>query len=340
VVLLFDKCETVTEGARPTEEGFVLIPVLAALFLLALSAVVLSRSVALDLRITKLANQRAMAAEMSEGMTRLAIRHLIAAPPLSGKSGELRVDGVPRICAMGQRLVTVSFIDTDGMINLNRATPALLQRVIAGAGLSEAEAQQLAETIVDFRSTGESSMSGASKLVPYQRAGLNHGPKTGPFEAVGELDQVAGMTPALFGKLRPLLTIHSRFGTINPRVAGLPVLQALAGSGTSLTELVTAESIDDLRTKVVIPSDFTYIPMTRSVRQTTSNTYVVSVVVEQPDGIRAGRQAIVELNPAKQEAIVKAWADLDARTITVRKRGGDAPPACIGGLLKVDLALP
>lgn len=337
---LSEQLERETPEDRRAAGGFVLIPVLAALFLLALSAVVLLRSVALDVRIAKLSNQRAVAAHLSDGMARLAIRHLSVTPPIAGKSGEFRLDGVPLTCRMGPRTVSISFVDTDGLVNLNRATPALLERIITGAGLSNAEAKQLTENVIDFRSSGETSASGARKLAAYQLAGLNHGPKTGPFDTASELDQVAGMSAGLLARLRPLVTVHSRFGTINPRVASLPVLQALAGSGVSLADRPTGELIDDLRTKVVIPSDLTYIPMTRSVRQTTSNTYIVNVVVEQPDGFRAGRQATVELNTAKQDAIIKAWGEIDARTLAASQRGLNDPPACAGGLLRLDPALP
>lgn len=320
--------------------GFVLIPVLAALFLLALSAVVLQRSVALDIKVTRLANQHAAAAQLSDGLTRLAIRHLSVTPPTAGKSGEFRLDGIPLTCRMGPRSVTISVVDTDGLVNLNRASPALLERLFAAAGASDASAKRLAENVIDFRTPGEVSQTGSSKLAPYLQTGMNHGPKSAPFDTIGELDQVAGMSPALMTAIRPLVTIHSRFATLNPRVASLPVLQAFAGPGVSLTGRPSADLIDDLRSKVTIPADFTYIPMTRSVRQTTSNTYIVSVVVDQPDGYRAGRQATVELDSAKRDASIRAWGELDAQTLARSTKGTNDPPACIGGLLRTDAALP
>ena len=308
-----------------------LIPVLAALFLLGMVAILLSRSVALDIRVTSLAMRRAVVEELADGLMRLSIRHLAVNAPVSGKSGPFRIDGIAMTCRTERGLASIAFTDADGLINLNRASIPLLELVFTGAGLSRDEAKQLAENVADFRTPGDSTLSGGSKANAYQLAGLRHTAKSGPFDSVAELDQVVGMSTALLQRVRPLMTVHSRFGTINPGVASLPVLEVLAGLGES-SGVQTAEAVDDLRSKVVVPPDFTYVPITRSVRQTKSDTYVIRVIVDEADA-RAGRQAVVVRDPGGQDGQVKEWSTVDAHTLaTYRHAATDAPP-CLNGLL-------
>jgi general secretion pathway protein K len=54
-------------------------------------------------------------------------------------------------------------------------------------------------------------------------------PRNGPFLAVDELRLLIGVTPALFERIRPLLTVYSRSGRINPLTAPAEVIRSLPG---------------------------------------------------------------------------------------------------------------
>ncbi len=319
-----------SDPTTPGDDGFILIPVLAALFLLALGAVLLAKSVALDIRLTAISERRAVGEELANGLTRLVLHHLTVNAPVSGKSGQFRLDGIPQHCRVGSLLVSIQIVDVDGQININYSTLGLLQAAVRGVGLADSEAQLMAENIVDFRSPGDFSISGGSKSSRYQSAGLYHGPKNEPFGSVAELDQVAGMTPALLQRLKLITTVHSRFGTVNPAVASLPVLQALAGAEAGSLERSTPEELDDLRAKVVIPTEYTYITRTRSVRTTVSNTYQVTVAVYLQSNVRFGRQAVVDLSGGTGTGPeVRQWIEVEPPASVSQ---AEVQP-CIGGLL-------
>ena len=61
-----------------------------------------------------------------------------------------------------------------------------------------------------------------------EQAGLPFGSKDAPFERIEELQQVLGMTPALYEGLTRLLTVSSGAGGINPMLAPRQTLMLLA----------------------------------------------------------------------------------------------------------------
>lgn len=315
------------QSSPAREAGFAIVVVLAVLSLLALVAIVLQKSTAVDIRATAYLASHARAEALADGLTRLAIRHLVVNAPSGEKSGPFRLDGTALTCRSGASAATISFINTDGLININLAPQVLMERAFGGVGLGEAQATRLAKDIIDFRSGGDLSIDGGSKLGIYQQAGLRHGPKDAPFQSVGELEQVVGMTPALLEQLRPLLTVYSRFGVVNPSVVSMPVALALSGGSAS-------QSLETLQSRLILPDEFTYIQRSRSLTSTNSNTFVVRVAVDGGGNTRFTREAVVELTGARFDgAAIKEWTELDHEHNGLdRSAAGDAS-SCVGGLL-------
>ena len=61
----------------------------------------------------------------------------------------------------------------------------------------------------------------------YRAARLSYMPRHGPFQSVGELKLVLGMTPELFAKIRPALTVYSRRASFDSSIAPAAALLAL-----------------------------------------------------------------------------------------------------------------
>ena len=319
-------------GSEP-EGGFVLIAVLAALTLLAMVAVLLTRTVSLETKITAYNARQAREEALADGLARLAMLHLVINPPTAAKSGLFRVDGIPVMCRVGDHVASISFLDSDGQINLNLASADLLQRLLEGVGAGD-NATTLAQAIVEFRSSGEASAAGGDKSAAYQLAGLAHGPKNGPFASVRELDQVLGMTPALLSDISPLMTVHSRFATINPSVAGYGVLAALSGEGKADATDASPKGLDALRASLSLPAAYTYIAKTRSVTSFTSNAYVVRVAVGDGRTTRFVRQATVMLvGGTATGTSLKDWNALDPGHHSTRVAADAELPPCLGGAL-------
>lgn len=117
--------------------------------------------------------------------------------------------------------------DEDRALNLNTAPREVLQRLaqLAG-GLREEEAAGLAAAIEDWRDADDKPVSGGAEDSYYHGLDDAYDCKDGPFESVEELLLVRGMTPALYRRLEPHLTVYGS-GQLNVNTAGRAVLQAL-----------------------------------------------------------------------------------------------------------------
>jgi general secretion pathway protein K len=92
-------------------------------------------------------------------------------------------------------------------INLNTASATLLRALIIQVGGAPALANRLAATILDWRTSGANPRAGGAKAADYRAAGRAYGPPGSPFQSVGELADVLGMTADLFARLEPHLTV-------------------------------------------------------------------------------------------------------------------------------------
>ena len=136
------------------------------------------------------------------------------------------VDGTPQRFVYDGVTLAISIQDETGRIDLNAADGSLLRQLLASAGESPDRASALVDKILDWRSsTNLKRLQGASDA-DYAAAGLNYRPRHGAFQTVDELRLVLGMTPELFAKLRPALTVYSKKPAIDPNVAPREALLA------------------------------------------------------------------------------------------------------------------
>ncbi len=185
------------------------------------------------------------AREAARAGVELAVSRLLEPDParrwaVDGRVQHITFDGIP---------VQVSVRDEAALIDLNAASPDLLQAFFMQLGEPRDAATRLAGAILDWRD-GDSltQPGGGAEDADYAAAGLPWGAKDAPFESVAEVEQVLGMRPDLYARAAPHLTIHSgqalpdaNFADPVVRAAlGLPEKNApldpdappLAGSGT------------------------------------------------------------------------------------------------------------
>src|SRR6202012_5804602 len=92
-------------------------------------------------------------------------------------------------------------------INLNTASGALLRALVIQVGAPPALADRIAAAILDWRTAGTNPRAGGAKAAHYRAAARAYGPPEAPFESVDELADVLGMTPDLFARMEPHLTV-------------------------------------------------------------------------------------------------------------------------------------
>lgn len=130
---------------------------------------------------------------------------------MDNRTGRMpRVDGTRTVVAVDGTAVRLWIQNESGKINLNAADKSLLQSLFASAGLADSEAAALADRVVARRPA-----PGGSAPLAYR--------------AVDDLLSVPGMTPALYGRVAPALTVFGRAATPDQSVAPRDVLRVLPG---------------------------------------------------------------------------------------------------------------
>lgn len=128
-----------------------------------------------------------------------------------------------------QATVVVHAIDEGGKIDLNTDTPDVLQGLFQAAGLPKDQASQLAGRVVDWRNAPTATDAADSQRAAYAAAGRDYGPRHGPFPTIEEVQMVLGMTPALYKRIAPVLTIWAGNTSPDPNTAPLLALEAIPG---------------------------------------------------------------------------------------------------------------
>lgn len=138
-------------------------------------------------------------------------------------------DGRPYTFHFDRAVVTVTMVDESGKVDLNTATPQLLEGLFRAAGLKPERAQALSQAVQDWRDSDDASRPDGAERSQYQQAGRDYGPRNGPFASIEELQMVLGMNGALYTRLAPAITVWSGRNTPDPGSAPALVLQALPG---------------------------------------------------------------------------------------------------------------
>ena len=179
--------------------------------------------------------------------------------------------------------------DANARVNVNLADEATLQRLLRALGAEPEAAAGIAHAIVDWRDADDAAGVGGSEQELYQRAGLPVLPRNAPLVRIEELRDLYGMTPALFERLRPLVSVDGD-GRINVNTADDAVLRSMP----AFTDGVV-RALLQLRTRGVMIASFEQL------------------IAVLPVGDRTSlRDALAELN---------ARLTFDTRLVTVESEG-------------------
>ena len=184
------------------ERGFALLIVLWTVGFLALLGTQIVAAGRLDTQLADNLKQDAVLEAAADG----AIPHVVFLM-LAARDPNFQADGLVRQVRVGKTTVLVRIENESDRINLNTASGALLTALIEEMGEAPALAAQIAAAVLDWRTSGANPRTGGAKAPAYQAAGRAYGPPGTPFQSVGEVADVLGMTPELFTRLAPHLTV-------------------------------------------------------------------------------------------------------------------------------------
>lgn len=222
-------------SARARQRGVALLVVLWACTLLAILVggyAVLARTEGLQARYQFAQTQAHYAAEAG-------VMRAIYALQDPQQDQRWMSDGRPYPFAFDGAKVTINIVAETGKVDLNAASPQVLQALFTAAGLSDMDAQSVARNIVDWRSFSYSP-PGTVPNAAYANAGLDYGPRHGPFGTVEELQMVLGVTPKLYGAVASQVTLWSGRPAPDPATAPPPALAAVPGMTPQQAQSIVA----------------------------------------------------------------------------------------------------
>jgi general secretion pathway protein K len=214
--------------------GFALIIVLWALVLIAFIIAHLTASGRTEIRIASNLVSNSVAQAAADGAVFDAIFNLSDPRP----EQRWPVDGTAHEIVIGNSRVVVRLEDEASWINPSSASPLLLEALLRVTGSDPDSAHRVAIAISEWVGSATAARPQDTLLAEYRAAGLDYGPPGAPIETLDELDQVLGMTPAIFAAIRPHLTMYGppepNPATTDPVVAAaLALLTPQAGAAAS-----------------------------------------------------------------------------------------------------------
>jgi general secretion pathway protein K len=221
---------------RSAERGIALIAVLWGTALLALLAGSFADAARTETRIAHHLVERTRAAALADAGVYRAILALL--DPLPER--RWRDDGEPYALALAGGAVEIRIQDEGGRIDLNAAPGPLLQGLLRTAGLAEDESAALVDRLADWRDADDLRRPHGAEARDYRAAGYWDGPKNGEFQAVEELRQVPGVSPALYERIAAALTVHSGRPSVNTATAPAQVLLSMPGMDEVKVEALLA----------------------------------------------------------------------------------------------------
>lgn len=206
------------------QRGFALLIVLWAMVMLSFVATRVTASGHGAVLVAANLRNAAVVEAAADGAVQEAIFRM-----LDTSAARWRPDGRPRTLPMPRGEILLRLDDQAGKVNPNLASVELLTALLRQLGVDSQGANRLAAAIADWRAPTAEARPFGAKAREYRNAGLGYGPPDAPFQSIGELGAVLGMTPPLLARLAPHLSLFND-GDPEPGLADPLVLRALRGS--------------------------------------------------------------------------------------------------------------
>ena len=263
-----------------SERGFALLIVLWILVFLALLVTQLTVAWHSEAQIASNVRANAMAEAAADGAVYEAVFHL-----LDRSDRHWGADGVIHQLRSPGSIIRVRIENEADKVNPNTAPAELLQALLREVGANARSAALLAGAIVDWRTPAQTSAAKRDRAARYQAAGYTYMPSGAPFESIGELRDVIGMTPQVLAALRPHLTVYSNS---DPGIGDPVVATALMDAGFGNNNLV----INNASAPLIVS---------------------VTAAVSRSDGSRFIRHAVMSVSPGGRGHPVRflTWEEPD-----------------------------
>ena len=229
-------------------------------------------------------------------------------------------NGAPHAWVDGDVAIEVRATDETAKIDINAANEILLRGLFTTVGGADPDtAARLVDAVIDWRDPDDYKRPNGAESADYIAAGSKVVPANAPFETIGEIARVLGMTPSIYARIVGSITVYSRQAGVNPLTASRDVLLALPNSDPAVVDAYIAARDAALAAGQPAPPYTGAQGLTAGAIQ----TWRVRAQATLPDGVTFVREAVVRPSPdPARPLVVLAWlegasaplAAADART--------------------------
>jgi general secretion pathway protein K len=193
------------------------------------------------------------------------------------------------------------------------APKELLTGLFTALGASYENAQQYADRIIGWR-TAPSADTTDKEASLYRAAGLNYGPRGGPFGDTAELTLVLSLPQALVEAAMPYVTVYSGRAEINILDAAPTVLAAVPGmTPARLATFLGGRGSLDSQSASAQLGDIQHAVTTEG-----SKAMRVTVRVRFDNGRQIASQAVILVGGSEKPYRVLSWQDdIDMQPMTL-----------------------
>ncbi|MGE0385516.1 MAG: general secretion pathway protein GspK [Gammaproteobacteria bacterium] len=213
------------------QRGIALVIVLWIVALLAVLVGTRTMEARSRLQLARYQAEAARAAAAAQAGAYYALWQMTLAPQYQ----RIAPDGAPHDIDLGGAVARVSIAGDADRVDINTAQEEDLAQLFERFGAAPNSTRALAQAVMDFRDADAMRRPAGAEDEDYRNAGLDHGPRNGPFLHPDELAQVLGMPDDLFRRVRAHVTI-ARTGTA--AFAAFIAASRARASGVSPTAIV------------------------------------------------------------------------------------------------------
>jgi general secretion pathway protein K len=251
------------------------------------SAVILLSAIAVSFLSASTASYRvsrnALQAAQSEAAIDAAIVRAVLGLLDSRPERRWRVDGTPQQFAFGDARMRIAIQDELGRIDLNHADRSVVVGLFQSVGLGLDAAGDLADKVLAWRGSGAGRRPEGAQESVDRASGSTFAPRNGPFQSVDELKLVMGMTPQLYRRVEPAVTVYSGRPFLDPQFAPAAALAALPGQSRETAGAVLASRAQGGRAGIIDPAVSVW-----------GRAFAIRVEIPQPEGALT-REVVVRL---------------------------------------------
>ncbi len=150
-----------------------------------------------------------------------------------------RSSPIPQRVGFGDASLSIAVAAHSGRVDLNLADEKVIRALAQQVAVDARHADTIADRILDWRDSDRDRRASGAEEGDYRGSGLSYGPADGDFQSPQHVLRVLGLDNATAQRMAPLITVYSKSGKINPRIAPAAVLACLPGiSGETVAQVI------------------------------------------------------------------------------------------------------